>query len=501
MRKGHSITGLQVISQSSGKDLGKVLDLIFDRDANQCLALVLREKSLLHSAQVVRYENIVSIGKDAVIVGADDAVINPLDDSRLRVVLERDTSLTGTKIVSESGQDLGSFADAYIDEPTGRVVGYEVSGGFVADTMSGKRYIPTERTKELRVGDDVLIAPNGLLSEFEHQATEEPNGLKRTINNASEKAATAYDAIVENVSESYSNIADASIDKQKTFIVGKMAGKDVYLPAPTQHSADVIVEDHAPVIALEKAAHEMDHGPILVHKGEVITQEHADHAEGAGILHQLLFAAGNHAAGSLSELARENFSAAQAITNERVSETKETLEERAIGQRAGTEVALPNGSTLLAVGMLITPEIMETARLYGKESEVVASANIGKASNSVQTASTAVGDKVSSVWETVRDKAAELTGLASHKKEDYDAANEQKRINNALGRPIMRVILAKDDSVILNTGDIVTHKAIELARQSDMLDVLLESVNTEEPELSPETLRVNQRGDAALAGQ
>jgi len=501
MRKGHSITGLQVLSQNTGKDLGKVLDLIFDHDANQCLALVLREKALLQNAQVVRYENIVSIGKDAVIVSADDTVINPLDDSRLRIVLERDTHLTGTKIVSESGQDLGSFADVYIDESTGRVVGYEVSGGLVADAMSGKRYIPAERTKELRVGDDMLIAPSGLLSEFQHQATEEPSGLKRTIDNAAEKASTAYEAIVENVAASYSNIAEASIDKQKAFLIGKTAGKDVYLPPPTQHSADVIVEDHAPLIALEKAAHEMEHGPILIHKGEVITQEHANHAEGAGILHQLLFATGNHAAGSFSDLARENFNAAQAIANDRSSETKETLETRAIGQRAGTEVTLPNGSTLLAVGMLITPEILETARLHGKESEVIASAEIGNASNKAQTTSTTVSDKVTSVWETVRDKAAELTGLASNKKEDYDAANEQKRINNALGRPIMRVILAKDDSVILNTGDIVTHKAVELARQSDMLDVLLESVNTEQPELSPETLRVHQRGDAALAGQ
>jgi uncharacterized protein YrrD len=501
MRKGHSITGLQVLSQDSGKDLGKVLDLIFDHDANQCLALVLREKSLLHSAQVVRYQNVIGIGKDAVIISSEESVINPLDDSRLRVVLERDTYLSGTRIVSENGQELGTFADVYLDEESGSVVGYEVSGGFVSDTISGKRYIPAERTAQLRVGDDVLIAPNSLLYEFANQASQEPGGLKGTFNSATEKVSETYDAAKDKVTHTYSNVAEASVEKQKELVVGKTAGKDVYLPAPTMTAADVIVEDHAPLIALDEAAHEMDHGPILVHQGEVITRVHADHAEDAGILHQLLLAAGAHTTGNLVDSAKGKLSPAQIEVGEQIHETKQSREERAIGQRAGKEVNAMNGSTIVAPGMIITREIMETARINGKESEVIASAGVGTLSTGAQSASMNAGDKLTSVWETIKDKTAELTGAASEKKGEYDAANEQKRINNALGRPVTRVILAKDDTVILNTGEIITHKAVELSRQNDMLDVLLESAHMEEPELSPESLRVAQPGEAALVEQ
>ena len=493
MRKGHSITGLQVVAQDSGKDLGKVLDLIFDHDADQCLALVLREKGLLHSAQIVRFENIISIGKDAVLVGSEDSVINPHDDARLRVVLERDTHLSGTKILTENGQDLGTFADVYLDEKTGRVVGYEVSGGFVSDTMSGKRYVSAERTHDLRVGDDVLIADPVLASEFEQQAQENPEGLKGALQSASEKVSGAYDSAKNSVTETYANLAESSVEKQKEFVVGKTAGKDVFLPAPTHTATDVIVEDHAPILATDELADDLKHGPVLVHGGEQITQAHADHAAEAGILHQLLVAAGAHSTGQIADSAKEKLAGAQSGAQNQLGESKATLEERAIGQRAGKEVDLPNGSTLVAPGMTITHDMMETAKLHGKEGELLAAAGLG-----AQNAASSAGETATNVWEAIKEKTAELTGVAQEKKGEMDAAKEQKRINNALGRPVTRVILAKDDSVILNTGDIITHKAIEMARQNEMLDVLLDSVYTETPELSPEALRVTEPGKAAL---
>jgi len=44
-----------------------------------------------------------------------------------------------------------------IDEQTGRVLGYEVSGGLVADTLKGKQFLP--QTAGLTIGDDVAIVP------------------------------------------------------------------------------------------------------------------------------------------------------------------------------------------------------------------------------------------------------------------------------------------------------------------------------------------------------
>ena len=186
MRKGHSITGLQVLALDNAADMGHVLDLIFDHDADECLGILLREQGMFHAAQVVPWSDIRVIGKDAVMIESEHSVMAPDDDARLRAVMERDTHLSGTKLLTETGDELGSFADVYLDENTGRVIGYETSGGLVSDTMSGKRYIPTENTGDLHVGDDVLLVSPQTADEFERQAQQEPGGIKGAFASASE---------------------------------------------------------------------------------------------------------------------------------------------------------------------------------------------------------------------------------------------------------------------------------------------------------------------------
>lgn len=78
---------------------------------------------------------------------------------------------------------------------------------------------------------------------------------------------------------------------------------------------------------------------------------------------------------------------------------------------------------------------------------------------------------------------------------------EIKDIKNALGRPIKRVILDKQDNVILNVGDLVTHQAIERARHADILDVLLDSVDESEPEIANEERSAPVAGEASLEEQ
>ncbi len=488
MRKGHSILGLQVISQESAKHLGKVLDLVFDHDADECIALVLRERGFLGfgSGQVVPWGEIVSIGKDAVMVRSENSVVNPQEHGRLQDVMDREAHLSGTRIVTEDGRDVGTFAEIYVDEQSGKVLGYEVSGGFVSDTMSGKRYIPSERTDHLRVGQDVLLADPQVAGEFERQATEEPGGLKAAYASAKDKA-----------SDTYADLAQESIERQKAFVVGKTAGRDVALAAPETPDASAL----ANTTNLAKATH----GELLVGQGQTITPEIADQAEQNGILHQLLLAAGATTASGALDTAKGHLAGAQeslagqtAGLQARAGETQEDLEQVAIGKTAGRDVELPNGSVIVVAGMVITPAIMHTAKTYGRERELIASAGLGTAGTAAHSAVAQTGQAAGSAWDTIKEKVAELTGTAQDKKAQYDENAEHSKINHALGRPITRILLAKDDSVILNTGDIITNKAVELARQNDVLDVLLGSVYDSTPDITPEMMRATQPGVAAL---
>jgi uncharacterized protein YrrD len=220
MKKGHEIIGLRVLSQTDGADLGHVRDLIFDHDTNELLAILISDKDLfgLIDAQVVPWDQVRSIGPNAVMVDSASSKINAGDSGRVRAIMERKTALSGTRIFTTDGRDLGTLADMYFDETTGHIVGYEVSTGFLSDTMSGKRFLPADT--EISLGDDVALVPPEAAHDLERQAQEEPGGLTATYNSAKDK-----------ISETYSNIASASVEKQKEWVVGKTAGRDVIIPA------------------------------------------------------------------------------------------------------------------------------------------------------------------------------------------------------------------------------------------------------------------------------
>ena len=531
MKKGHEIIGLRVLSQTDGADLGHVRDLIFDHDTNELLAILISEKDLfgLIDAQVVPWDQVRSIGPNAVMVDSASSKINAGDSGRVRAIMERKTALSGTRIFTTDGRDLGTLADMYFDETTGHIVGYEVSTGFLSDTMSGKRFLPADT--EISLGDDVALVPPEAAHDLERQAQEEPGGLTATYNSAKDK-----------ISETYSNIASASVEKQKEWVVGKTAGRDVIIPADKLHAMDgnsaisdsstmsdntmapeivsgdtaastsvagelpegtsfgssMATQSNYPVASeysndaagdISSSGEAVD-GEVLVRQGEVITREHADRAEQHGILHNLVVAAGGGAIG-------EKVSAGQDAAGGHLSGAQERAEEAAIGRPAGREVRSDDGRILVAPGQVVTRELQENARSHGKDREVIAAAGVGAASE----AAGAVKERAVGVWDTLKEKVSELTGAAQDKKAEYDEQALQSKIENALGRPVTRVILAQDDSVILNTGDLITHAAIERARQEDALDMLLDSVYTAEPEITPEMLRAREPGEAALPSQ
>jgi uncharacterized protein YrrD len=446
MRKGKSIIGLKVLSQGDGADLGNVKDLIFDHETDELLALLISDKELfgLIDAQIVPWSQVRTVGADAIIVPSSESKIRAHDDTRVADIMDRQTALSGTRIFSTEGQDLGTLADMYVDEETGRVIGYEISTGFISDTMSGKRYLPAHG--DLNIGEDVALVPPEAAVELEAQAQNEPGGLKATASSVGEKISGAYDTAKDKVTETYSNIATASVEKQKDFVVGKTASRDVIISAdkatmtapssfgnasdsgvtdatmtptladPTLAPSSELASPTSPMASDVSSSGEAVSGEVLVRQGEIITREHAERAESAGVLGQLVIAAGGGAASDAFSAGKERVggvaSSGSAAASGHAAGLQDRAETAAIGKPAGREVVAPNGTTIVAPGMIITQDTLDQARLYGKEREVVAAAGIGAASAGVGT----VTEHAAGVWDTIKQKAAELTGAAQIKR-------------------------------------------------------------------------------------
>lgn len=499
MRKGKSIIGLNILSQTDATELGKVRDLVFDHDTDELLALLVSEKDLfgLIDAQVVPWSEVRAIGPNAVMVSSLESKIKAGDFPRVKEVMNRETALSGTRIVTTDGREIGTLADMYIDEVSGKIVGYEVSGGFFSDTLSGKRFM--EAIPDMPIGKGVAVVPSDVADQFENQKANEPGGVSGAAHSVGEKlsgavdstksaVAGAYDSAKTSVGTTYAGIATASVEKQKEFVIGKTAGRDVSISSTP-------ITLNSEVAPAESPSH------LLVSQGEIITRDHADRAETAGVLGQLVIAAGGSVAAGAYDSARESVAGGAAVAGEHAggvgASMQQKAEEASLGKQAGKEVTALNGETIIAPGQIITQDVLERARQDGKEKEVIASAGLGAAS----AAGATVKEGASNLWETLKHKAEELTGAAHDKKAEYDASAEQAKINNALGRPVTRVILDQSDTVILNTGDLITHAAVDRTREAGVLDILLDSVYVADPEITPEMMRARESGEAALATQ
>jgi uncharacterized protein YrrD len=490
MRKGKNLLGLKVISEVDGTDMGSVKDLIFDHDSNQVLALLMSDKDLfgLIDAQIIPWEHISHIGPDAITVTNSHARVNAGSDPRVKSVMNRNTALSGTQVYSTEGKNLGTLADTYLDEETGHIEGYEISGGFVSDTMTGKRFLPSDHY--LQVGKDVALVSSDAADALENQKQNEPGGLSGAAHSAGEKVGGAYDAAKTSVADSYSNLASASVEKQKGYVIGKVAAHDVVLPAENLETANELREQVPGAAPADvTSSGEVVAGEVLLRAGETITAQHADRAADLGVLHQLVSAA---MGGAMADGAHAGNAGAS---------LQQKAEAAAIGKPAAQEVRAEDGTTLVAEGQIVTQALLDNARLHGKEKEVIAVAGLGAVSQSAQQLGDSASQAAGNLWETAKQKVEELTQSAHAKKNEYDQAAEQAKINHALGRPTTRVILDRNDDVILNTGDIITHAAVDRARSAGVLPVLLDSVYDATPEITPEMMRAQNKGQAALDDQ
>ena len=160
MRTGKSLLGLSIVGQQDGKNLGTVKDLFFDHESDQLMAFVLFEKDLfgLIDAIIVPWREVTNIAGDVVMVTNENSRIKLKDDPLVREMANRETVLSGTKVLSQDGKQLGTLADMFIDETNGRVVGYEVSVAF-SPTLCAARSSCRRR----------LVFPSGKMPPLPHR--------------------------------------------------------------------------------------------------------------------------------------------------------------------------------------------------------------------------------------------------------------------------------------------------------------------------------------------
>ncbi|MBW4652704.1 MAG: PRC-barrel domain-containing protein [Kaiparowitsia implicata GSE-PSE-MK54-09C] len=243
-------------------------------------------------------------------------------------------------------------------------------------------------------------------------------------------------------------------------------------------------------------------GDVLVNAGQTVSRAIAQQAQDANILDELYRATGGKVSDELSTRTQQWFAGL-------------TIDQ-ALGRRIQQTVRTQNGLIVAAPGQIVDERILQRTREQHQELALLEAVGltVGDAARSrtdagfqnanarVESAAQEIGMQLQKGAEQLQTGAQsfwqQLQASYQRMQQRSTAVYEQRQVDRALGRPATRVVLDRHDNVILNVGELITHRAIAQAQQAGVLNILLSSVYTETPKLTTEDLRAPESGMAAL---
>jgi sporulation protein YlmC with PRC-barrel domain len=172
-----------------------------------------------------------------------------------------------------------------------------------------------------------------------------------------------------------------------------------------------------------------------------------------------------------------------------------------VGRRAGAEVAGADGRIIVANGQVISDQHVARAEAAGRIDQLRAAADAWSAAERERMISGAVEqvtDAAGSAWDRLMGKISELTDESGKRLSEQQTKARLAAINDAVGRPVTKVILDRDDDVILNLGDIITHESVQRAYDAGILDTLLDSVYRGDVAFERDEMRAPTEGTSTV---
>ena len=478
MRNGKGMIGKPVVAYDSGEEFKTIIDLIFDQESNQLLGFLVDEGGWFSNALVLPLTNVQAIGADAVIVAARDTIDSASEFPAMQRILERDNILKGTRIMTIDGRDLGTMTDLYFDDTTGAIEGYEVSGGLFADAYSGRSFVPAPDT--LKIGEDIAFVPSETADLMQEQVGGIRGAMQTAGGKVQEMAQFTGDKAQEAAQFTGEKFQEATqFTGEKFHEATQFAGTSITNVVVNPEEQEAFVLGKVSQVTIETTD-----GITLIREGQIVTQSQIIAARNHNMIDNLYHATG----GSVKDRLGERLTGVVTGIGANISI------EQALGHRVHKMIFTTEGSVVAVEGQIVTQRVIERAKTNHQEQALLEAVGL-TTGDALRVTGSNVGQQVKDgakgLWEQVKETASNLQDHGTQ-------AIEDRRIQGALGRPVTRVILDRHDEVILNVGELITHQAIAISREADVLEVLLDSVYTEKPNLSLSDLRAPEAGKAAL---
>ncbi|SDY46237.1 Uncharacterized protein YrrD, contains PRC-barrel domain [Proteiniborus ethanoligenes] len=157
MKKESELIGLPVVCKKNGSKLGTIKEIIYSRKKYRVLGFIIKEGRIFKDIKIIQFQNIDSIGKDAVII-KNEAVIEKANSLPEIKELLKDKKLTEEEVLTESGESIGHVKDILIDRHKGKIIGFILTDGLFQDLKEGRNVLLYSR--EIFFGESSIIISN-----------------------------------------------------------------------------------------------------------------------------------------------------------------------------------------------------------------------------------------------------------------------------------------------------------------------------------------------------
>jgi uncharacterized protein YrrD len=172
-----------------------------------------------------------------------------------------------------------------------------------------------------------------------------------------------------------------------------------------------------------------------------------------------------------------------------------------VGRRSGRDVSDRTGSIIVAGGQRIDQEDVDQAREAGVIDDLYAAAGVQRqksASEQAQDTADEAANTAHDLWDRFTNKLSEMTDSAGRRMDAEQTKAQLAKISDAIGRPVTKAILDRDDDVVLDVGELITHQAVQRAHENGMLSSMLDSVYVAEVTFEREELKARIPGEARV---
>jgi len=153
---GKDIIGNPVISVNDGRSIGKVKDIYLSTDLQSVVGIYLGTEGLFsRRSLLVKSEDVVIMGRDAVLVKHGGVIQEEPDISEIDETWLRRDELQGRTVDSPGGTKVGKVGDVIIDK-AGKVLGFSLSYVYISGPIADNNSVAIHTVQDVGHEDGIM---------------------------------------------------------------------------------------------------------------------------------------------------------------------------------------------------------------------------------------------------------------------------------------------------------------------------------------------------------